>query len=297
MRGRWLASAVAAVAVAVAANVALAHPEGGGDGTAGDGAGAGDGAATGNGGPPPDASGRSLPDLVQIMPGRVGVATRRSATRGTRTLLTFASSVENHGTGPLIVRAARPPGSATMSAWQVVARSDGTRERVRDVGTLRFVRGGGHSHWHLLGFHRYELRTVGGASLRRDRKTGFCLGDRYDHTGSGRMPGEPSAAVYRRRCGLGQPSRSSLTQGISVGFGDIYPARVEGQFIDITGLRTGRYVLVQRLDPDGRLMQLHAHNDVASMLVKVVRGRRTRARILSWCNFTESCPTPGLHRR
>jgi hypothetical protein len=275
--------------LALATGVALAHPngeDGGGGGGGGDGSGT---PAT------PDDAGRFLPDLVQIMPGRVDIATR-SSRRGTRTLLTFASAVENHGTGPLILRSSRS--GASMASRQVATRSDGRRETVAaDAGRLSFVRGGGHSHWHLMGFQRFELRTVGGRSLRRDQKTGFCLGDRYDATGARRSPGEPAAAIYTRRCGLGQPGRTSLTQGISVGFGDDYPPRVEGQYIDITGLGTGRYVLVHRSDPAGRIVELDKANNVASMLVKVVRGRRTRARILSWCNFTESCATPGLHRR
>jgi hypothetical protein len=288
MMGKSMSVAALALAT-VGAGVALAHPNGEGD--------SGGGTETASApAPTPDESGRFVPDLIQIMPGRVGISTRRSARRGTRTLLTFASAAENHGTGPLIVRASRT-GGGTMRAWQVVGRSDGTRERVADAGVLRFVRGGGHSHWHLEGFQRFELRTVGGTSLRRDRKTGFCLGDRYDATGSRRAPGEPARAIYRARCGLNDPFRTSLTQGISVGFGDPYPARVEGQFVDITGLPTGRYVLVQRIDPDGRLLDLDASNNVASMLVKVVRGRRTRARILSWCNFTERCATAGLHKR
>lgn len=290
------AVAALALAAAVGTGTALAHPpdgETGGGGTTS--------TPNSSSAPTPDAAGRLLPDLVQILPGRVGIAERRSS-RGTRTLLTFASAVENHGAGPLIVRAARVAGESrfSMPATQVVARGDGTRERVGDAGFVLYVEGGGHSHWHLLDFQRFELRTVAGAALRRDRKTGFCLGDRYDATGSARIPGEPSAAIYRRRCGLNQPGRSSLTQGISVGFGDVYPARLEGQYVDITGLPTGRYVLVHRADPEGRLLDLHEDNDVASMLVKVVRGtggRRTRARILSWCPGTESCPTPGLHRR
>jgi hypothetical protein len=286
MRGKWTTAALAALAVTAGAGAAIAHPPGT------------EGEDEGDGGTRTvDSAARLVPDLVQILPGRVGVSTRRSV-RGTRTLLTFASAVENHGSGPLIVRASRASrASATMSATQLVARSDGTREAVGPAGLLRFVRGGGHSHWHLEGFQRFELRTVAGAPLRRDRKTGFCLGDRYDATGTARMPGEPRSAVHRTRCGLGRPDMMSMTQGISVGYGDDYPARLEGQFIDITGLRTGRYVLVQRVDPEGRLLDLHEDNDVASMLVKIVRGTRTRARVLSWCNSTDRCPTPGLHRR
>lgn len=245
----------------------------------------------------PDASGRFVPDLVMRLPGKVGVVNGRTS-RGPRTLLTFDTSVENYGSGPLIVRAKQPttgPITSTfMPAWQVVARGDGTRERVGGAMRIRFVEGGGHSHWHLEGFQRFELRTVGGTPLRRDRKTGFCLGDRYDAAPSVRMPGEPARGVYRARCGLNQPGRTSLTQGISVGFGDTYAARLEGQFVNITGLATGRYVLVLRVDPEGRILDMHEDNDVSSVLVKIVRGARTHARILSWCSGTASCPTPGV---
>jgi hypothetical protein len=184
-----------------------------------------------------------------------------------------------------------------MTAFQIAARSDGTRENLGEVGTVRWVEGGGHSHWHLDRFESFELRTVGGTSLRRDRKPGFCLGDRYDWTGSSRMPGEPARAIYRSRCGLDRPGLYSLTQGISVGFGDIYSARVAGQNVDVTGLRTGRYVLVLRVDPDNRLRDLHTDNNASSVLVKIVQGRRPHARILSWCSGSESCPTPGMMRR
>ena len=111
------------------------------------------------------------------------------------------------------------------------------------------------------------------------------------------MPGEPDRARYRARCGLSRPGLLKLTQGISVGFGDEYPARVEGQYVDITGLPTGRYVLAMTVDPHGLVFDLHEDNDVSSVLVKIVRGASTRARILSWCSSTDSCPTPGMHRR
>lgn len=273
--GKWLLAAAGAAALA-----ALPAAAGG--------------QATNSPGPAtPDASGRYLPDLVTIMPGTVHIDTRRSR-RGTRTLLRFSSAAANYGAGPMIVRARRS--GRTMNAWQVVNRSDGRRERVGSPMRLQFIRGGGHGHWHLADFQRFELRTVGGRTLRRDRKAGFCLGDRYDGTGSGtRVPGEPARAVYTRRCGLGQPLRTSLTQGISVGFGDDYAADLEGQYVDITGLPTGRYVLVHRTDPNGMLLDMHEDNDVSSMLVKIVRGSRgTRARILSWCNSTDSCPVPGV---
>lgn len=278
MRRLVMAVVVAAAATATGAS---AHPFGEGEGGT---------AAT------PDASGRFVPDLVQILPSRVGIAHRRGFDGGRRTLLTFAGAVENYGTGPLVIRASRPGTDfRTMSARQIVVRSDGTTERVGNVGRLRYIRGGGHRHWHLQGFMSYSLRTVGGVPLRRGRKAGFCLGDRYDANGAAHAPGEPAGAVFTTQCGRSRPGRLSLTEGISVGFGDVYGARLAGQSVDITGLRSGRYVLVQRVDPHHRLLDLHRDNDVSSMLVQITRrGPRTHARIRAWCTSTDRCPTPEV---
>ena len=240
--------------------------------------------------PTPDARGRLLPDLVQILPSHVSIAHRRSLVRGRRTLLTFAAAAENHGAGPLIVKASRPDrNSGSMTARQLVRRADGGTEVVPNVGSLRFVRSRDHRHWHFLDFMRYELRTSSGALIGSDHKTGYCLGDRFRIAGA-TFPGEPSRPVFRRRCGLNEPSLLSVSEGISVGYGDRYPAFLEGQFIDITTVPSGRYVLVQRVNPGHRLLDLHADNDVSSALVSIKRrGSRTRARIVNWCPSSETC--------
>lgn len=275
LKGRkWSIAALVAVTAALAgASGSFAHPNGE-PGTR----------------PTPDARGRLLPDLVQILPGRVDIAHRTSLVRGRRTLLTFAAAAENHGSGPLIVKASRPNrNSSSMTARQLVRRADGGTEVVPNVGRLRFVRSRDHRHWHFLDFMRYELRTSSGALIGSDHKTGFCLGDRFRIAGAA-FPGEPSRPVFRRRCGLSEPFLLSMSEGISVGYGDRYPAFLEGQFIDITGLSSGRYVLVQRVNPEHRLLDLHADNDVSSALVSIKRrGSRTRARIVRWCPTTDVC--------
>lgn len=246
----------------------------------------------------PDEAGRLVPDVVAILPGTVHYDTRRSPRRGTRRLITFSGTTVNNGAGPLIVRTERGNlGFGTLSARQVVKRTDGRRVLAGSPLRLRYVTAGGHSHFHLQDFMRYELRTVDGRRVRGDRKQGFCLGDRFDNTGPTRLPAEPASAVFRGRCGLGRPRLRNLTMGISVGFGDDYPAGLEGQFIDITGLPSGRYVLVFRADPGRRLLDQHRDNDVSSMLLRIEGGARTAVRILSWCPSTDSCTVPGRHRR
>ena len=133
--------------------------------------------------------------------------------------------------------------------------------------------------------------------LRRDRKVGFCLGDRYDATGPDRLPAEPARPVFTSRCGLNRPRLRNVSMGISVGYGDDYARLVEGQFIDITGLSSGRYVLVIHVDPSGRLLDQHRDNDVSSMLLQIDAGSaRKQARVLSWCTSTDTCTVAGRHR-
>jgi hypothetical protein len=226
---------------------------------------------------------RLVPDLVQVAPAHVDLIERPK-----KTLLTFAAAAENHGRGPLIINASRPNRSKNkMTARQYVARADGSRERVGWAGKMRYVRSPDHSHWHLRDFMRFELRTEDGQPLGRDQKTGFCLGDRYDSTA--RTPGEPDRPHWVHRCGRGEPRLLRMNEGISVGYGDVYVKGLEGQYIDITGVPPGRYVLVHHVNPYGRLLDLRSDNDVAS--VALVLGEE-RARVVRRCNGTARCVAP-----
>src|SRR4051812_16323624 len=102
---------------------------------------------------------RLLPDLDQRPP--LAVSVRWGGPPKHHPLLVFTSSVENVGYGPLIVegrRASRrvPP----MRANQLIALRGGGFRRAIGVGRLRYNVNASHSHWHLLPFERYELRTL-----------------------------------------------------------------------------------------------------------------------------------------
>ena len=212
-----------------------------------------------------------LPDLVQERPRDIGVVHVRG-----HDLLGFRSSVRNAGDGPLII-AARRPNTRTrdMTAEQVVMRADGSTRRIGGAGFLRYVRSPDHSHWHFLPFERYELRRAGSAvGVVRDRKRGFCLGDRY------RAEPRPAAAVdapvYLTRCGFGNPTRLSLTEGISVGWGDDYGAYLDSQSIDVTSIPAGRYLLVHTVNVRGRILERDRSNNVA---IRRIALRRVHGRV------------------
>jgi glucose/arabinose dehydrogenase len=160
---------------------------------------------------------------------------------------------------------------------------------IPNVGQLRYVISPDHRHWHLLGFERYELRRAGsGPAVVGDRKTGFCLGDRYRD--ERRVPAAAPRPVYTSRCGLSDPELLRVDEGISVGYGDDYPANLEGQSLSLTRLPSGRYTLVHQVNTDRRVRELDYTNNAASLLLELRwRSGEPRVRVLRTCPDSAAC--------
>ena len=164
---------------------------------------------------------------------------------------------------------------------------------VRDVGTLRFQSHTPHRHWHFQEFENYELRRASDHMIvGRDRKSGFCLVDRYGRS-SVRVPhaGPPR---FLDNCGAGQPDLRSVEQGSSPGYVDRYPAFFHGQDVDITTIPAGIYVLVHRANPSRRVRELRYSNDTASVRLRLTwpagRAAPPRVSVLRRCSASEFCP-------
>ena len=236
-----------------------------------------------------------LPDLDQETPGQLRIKTVR---RSGRTIyrLGFRSAVRNVGEGPLTVVGRRSDRETPyMDVRQLVERVGARPEVVPDVGRMKYTVSPDHRHWHYLAFERYELqrfelRSAGSANpLRTDRKTGFCLGDRY-RVRNRRLPAAPPEPVFTGRCGLDQPERLRLRVGISVGYGDDYSAFLEGQSLRLDGLSGGRYVLVHRVNVDRGLRERSYRNNAASVLIRLRwRGGAPKVRVLAKCPATDRC--------
>jgi hypothetical protein len=246
-----------------------------------------------------------LPDLVEATPSRISIVAQRAQGR-LHWRLIFRSSAENrgfadNGGGHLIVVGHRPSRRTPfMTADQYVDMFDPqtgdfpTQTVYRDVGRLRFMRSSDHEHWHLLGFERYELRRASDYSrVARDRKTGFCLGNRYAV-----KPARAARVGYRDfdpHCGLKRPRLKKVIEGISAGWGDDYKPLLEGQFVDVTDIASGRYVLVHRVNARHALHESDYTNNAASVLLRIARpgtGAPT-LRIVRRCPGEERCP-PSL---
>ena len=209
-----------------------------------------------------------LPDFDQRAPSVISVKHHEG-----RDVLAFASAVDNLGAGPLLLVGHRPSVTTpTMRVTQVVERSDGTTRAIRIRARLRYERAPTHAHWHLIGFERYELLAADGSGAPlRSRKRGFCLGDRYDSKPFRRLPGEPAKKVWTGQCGRGSPRLLVVEEGMSVGYGDNYGPLREGQYVDLTGVPAGRYVLVHTANPRRAIRESDYRNNAASVLLELRR--------------------------
>ena len=204
-----------------------------------------------------------LPDLVQVQPAAVSVTQVDGQHR-----LVFLSAVENVGEAALVIRGRRASrADAAMAVEQIVRLSDGSTRIHGVAAELRYVASETHEHWHLLAFERYELRATDGRMVAPDRKTGFCLGDRFD--ASGDLPNEPPTAVWTEECGRGGRALLSVREGISPGYGDDYVPALEGQYVVLDGVPAGRYRLLHRANPERALRESDYSNNTASVLLEL----------------------------
>ena len=180
------------------------------------------------------------------------------AERGARRCLRFDQIVANEGTGPFELRY-RMEGLATdQQLRQRVYSSDGTFTDFK-VDTYEFHPT--HAHFHYKTFGQavlYRPRADGTLEkVREGRKNGFCMID-VENTRFGIGPGglaykgEAPRTYYFPRCNA--PTErdergASMVNGISVGWADVYNWWLADQYIEVTGVPDGVYVLETVANP------------------------------------------------
>jgi hypothetical protein len=220
-----------------------------------------------------------LPDFDQRSPFRLTIV-------GTK--LGFASATDNVGAGPVWVRGSRATRATPMRARQLVRLTDGSVRTYDGVGRIRYTPSPTHTHWHLLDFQRYELRTLDGDLVVRDRKSGFCLADHYGL--AARRVQRFTGGFFYGNCAQGNRAALSVEQGTSIGFTDLYPAHFHGQNLELRGVAAGVYVLVHRANPELRLEEVDYTNNAASLRIRLSwQGGAPVVRTLRTCQASASC--------
>ncbi|GEM_PF-5799553 len=204
---------------------------------------------------PPD-----LTPLTNVAKGWLYGSTIDTTTIPGRTLLRFATTIGNLGTGPIELRGASVNPDGTHNVNQRVYDSSGG---FVDQYAGTFTYHAGHAHLHYSDFAVYNLREslTGGAIgdvVAMGGKVSFCLRD-IEKLSLG-LPGTPATAQY---------TSCNTFQGISVGWADVYPATLVDQWIDITGVADGSYWLEVVLDPVNRLVETNEANNVARVPVQL----------------------------
>lgn len=203
------------------------------------------------------------------------------STRPGHVLLRAASSIDNHGRGPMELRARRT-GRHGWRVYQAIYDRHGRAHLFRTSASLvfKYVPGerygygnvGSASYWKLRHAAGFQLWSIDAhfkaiALVRTGPKVDYCLRD-LQRTAPSRL--SPPAAVYPA-CSQ-DPSLRRDVLGTSVGWSDIYPAEYPQQWIDVTGLH-GRFAFVQRADPDNLLFESSRRNDVSETYVQLPSGR------------------------
>lgn len=199
--------------------------------------------------------------------------------------LRFTTSEENIGNGPLLLFGHRDStDQVTMSVHQAFQVGQGgfipdsyayAQRGVTEAMYYDTV----HQHWHLLNFEHIELRTPSGDTVVKDRKNGFCLGDRYTtadarsllhNVRQDRRP-ESRLAEYlgNHQCKLMDSAATDVKEGISVGRGDDYPYNVPFQWLDITHVPSGTYVVVNTVNSDHTLRETNYNNNSSSIVISL----------------------------
>ena len=129
-------------------------------------------------------------------------------------------------------------GKRRLLRFDVATPNIGTADLVLGdpAGNPLFVFSSCHGHYHFSGYAEYNLlNSSGTATVLNGRKQAFCLRDSSQYL-SGNFPSH---------------GYNCSNQGLSVGWQDVYSRTLTCQWLDITGVPSGDYILEVIINPHG----------------------------------------------
>jgi hypothetical protein len=198
-----------------------------------------------------------------------------------RTCLRFDQVLGNTGAGALDLRFDQPSGIVPVDGQQIpvnqrIYRSNGTFTDV-PAGYVHWH--GIHHHYHFDGFAQSQLWAVdangnraGVAPVATGNKVSFCIATTninpayWGHRAFG-------ADAYPAPDCLEPDSSSAgvdhFKQGMSVGWTDEYNWFLPGQYVEVSSVPDGIYILDTTVDPTGRLTEENKTNNCGSVRVRL----------------------------
>lgn len=201
-----------------------------------------------------------------------------------RALLRFGTAFANVGTAPLVLTADPQATNTdgTQSVLQVMYNYDNDTGKFTSAGTReagRFVKHSGHPHFHLEGYASYRLverigkSGTGGIAYRSDGraavgdKVGFCIRNTLETFEL--EPGIDSDTLPYYYGGNQPPVSCGFLQGLHVGRADVYGSSYDEQWIDITGVKPGKYWVEVTLDAKNAIAESDETNNVTRWRVTI----------------------------
>jgi hypothetical protein len=220
------------------------------------------------------------------------------AEEGAQTCLRFDQVFANIGEGSMEMRFVIPhdPNSPSHNIFQRVFRSDGGFDE-RFAGEWEFHPA--HQHYHFLGFGLSKLWRADSAGnhldsfpirsrrhefrghhrepppndpIRTGRKVSFCLADTT--IDSWLQKGDGPRTYFAPDClfpAFSDADNDYLIQGITAGWADTYDWYLPDQYIEVTGVPNGYYILETTVDPDNSLLESDETNNCGSVLIRLSR--------------------------
>ena len=135
------------------------------------------------------------------------------------------------------------------------------------AGEMVYVNADGHHHFHLQHVAKYSLwNATKTAEVAPAQKVGFCLED-SEHVETKVGPKNPvyadNIAPYRDFCQRYRPNATSLYEGISPGWRDLYSSELAFQWVEVSNVPPGEYWLREDVNPDGFVKEAAGANTPA----------------------------------
>ena len=205
-----------------------------------------------------------LPDLGMLAPKDFSVEKRPRGGRWLR----FDAVVVNVGQWPFDVVGTNNGSTVTQ---RIADSSVPGGWAHHPTNATMFYDGDGHRHWHVRDLQEWTLvhatadPNAEASVLRSGAKSGFCFWDNYPYPGTGSKAYLGTAECQMRPDG-------SIPMGLSVGWGDEYPSTIAGQYIDITGLALGDYIVTLRADQRTEFVESSESNNSACARIRISRS-------------------------
>lgn len=193
---------------------------------------------------------------------------------GARRCMRFDQIIANLGDGPFELRYRMDTIATEPNLIQRIYRSDGTY-REREADTYEFHPAHAHFHYENFAFSRLwrsdeRGRKLGSKPVVEGDKNGFCMID-VENVWFGRS-GDAARTYYFPRCNA--PTETDgyalyMVNGISVGWADVYNWFLADQYLEVSGVDDGYYLLETIADPEDTIVESHERDNTMTMLIRL----------------------------